>query len=216
MKLDAKVNAQPGQLALSVNRCNFIAGLWHGAFLAFSMALTQPTTVISTFVADLTGSTIWMSGLSTVLTVAGVFTQFFVSRWIEPRPRKLPYLLFVISLRIVSWGYLAWLIYAIGNQQPITLAWILVGMLIIFFAGGGIANIPYPDIIGKVIPEGKRRAFFGDKGALAGLLSVGAALVAQQICHNILWGRCNHNSPLSSQMIQILYESSIVYSPGLR
>ena len=162
------------------------------------MALTQPRTVISAFVADLTGSTFWMSGLSTVLTVAEVFTQFFVSRWIEPRPHQLPYLLFAISLRIVSWCFLAWLIYAIGNQQPITLAWILVSMLITFFAGGGIANIPFPDIIGKVIPEGKRRAFIDGKGALAGSISVGAALVAQQICRNVLWGRCNHNSPLSS------------------
>ncbi|MBU0510248.1 MAG: hypothetical protein KJ638_00910 [Chloroflexi bacterium] len=37
---------------IPVNRRNFIAGLWHGAFLALGVSLTQPTTVISAFVAE--------------------------------------------------------------------------------------------------------------------------------------------------------------------
>jgi hypothetical protein len=48
-------------------------------------------------------------------------------------------------------------------------------MLVIFYAGGGLGNIPYTDIIGKVIPQERRGAFLGGKGALAGPLSVGAA-----------------------------------------
>ena len=181
MYFKEKVNAQPTQSELSTNRRNFIAGLWHGAFLAFGVALTDPTTVISAFVSSLTGSTVWVGGLSTVLTVAGALPQLFVARWLEPKPRKLPYLLAAISLRVISWGVLAWLIFATGTQHPITLAWIFVGMLAIFYAGGGLANIPYTDIIGKVIPPKRRGAFFGGKGALAGPLSVGAALLARQI-----------------------------------
>ncbi len=166
---------------LSVNRINFIAGLWHGAFLAFGMSLTDPTTVISAFVVELTGSTVWVGGLSTVLTVAGALPQIFVARWLEPKPRKRPYLLAAISLRVLSWATLAWLIYSIGSVYPNTMAWILVGMLAIFYAGGGLANIPYTDIIGKIIPLNRRGAFFGGKGALAGPLSISAALLARQI-----------------------------------
>ena len=161
------------------NHRNFAGGLWHGAFLALGVSLTQPTTVISAFVADLTGSTVWVGGLSTVLTVAGALPQLFVARWIEPRPRKMPYLLMAIYLRVISWATLAWLVYAIGDQQPMVLAWILVGMLVIFYAGGGLGNIPYTDIIGKVIAPDRRGAFFGGKGALAGPLSVGAAFSAR-------------------------------------
>ena len=62
-----------------VTRRNFLGGLWHGAFLAMGMALTQPTTVIAAFVAALTGSTVWVGGLSTVLTVAGVLPQLFIA-----------------------------------------------------------------------------------------------------------------------------------------
>jgi hypothetical protein len=104
MQFKGKVNAHPTQSELSTNRRNFIAGLWHGAFLAFGMALTDPTTVISAFVSNLTGSTVWVGGLSTVLTVAGALPQLFVARWLEPKPRKLPCLLAAISLWVISWG----------------------------------------------------------------------------------------------------------------
>ena len=187
MQVDERASTPLNPLALSVNRRNFIAGLWHGAFVALGMALTQPTTVISAFVADLTGSTLWVGGLSTVLLVAGTLPQIFVARWIEPKPRKQPYLIAAISLRVISWGTLAWLIFTIGNQHPILMAWALVGMLAIFYAGGGIANIPYTDIIGKVIPSGKRGAFFGGRSALAGPLSIGAAFAAKQILAKVAY-----------------------------
>jgi MFS family permease len=173
------------QVESSINRRNFMAGLWHGAFLALGVALTQPTTVISAFVADLTGSTIWVGGLSTVLTIAGALPQLFVARWIEPRPRKMPYLMLAIYLRVVSWGLLAVLVFTIGDKHPTMLAWILVGMLVVFYAGGGLGNIPYTDIIGKIIPQDRRGAFFGGKGALAGPLSIGAALLARQILAHV-------------------------------
>jgi len=169
------------QAEQSFNRRNFLGGLWHGAFLALGMALTQPTTVISSFVADLTGSTVWVGGLSTVLTVAGVLPQIFVARWLEPKPRKLAYLLLAIYSRTLSWGILAWLIYSLGAEHPQALAWSLIVMLAIFYAGGGVGNIPYSDIIGKIIPPNRRGAFFGGKQALAGPLAVVSALIAKKV-----------------------------------
>jgi MFS family permease len=181
MQLEKRTTKSIIPTGVSVNQRNFIAGLWHGAFLALGVSLTQPTTVISAFVANLTGSTVWVGGLVTVLTVAGALPQIFVARWIEPRPRKMPFLLTAIYLRVISWGLLALLIFAIGDQHPMTLAWILVGMLVLFYAGGGLGNIPYTDIIGKIIPADRRGAYFGGMGALAGPLAVGAALLARQI-----------------------------------
>jgi MFS family permease len=180
-------SVSPFQTESAVVRRNFIGGLWHGAFLALGVSLTQATTVISAFVAELTGSTVWVGGLSTVLTVAAAIPQLFIARWIEPRPRKMPYLMLAIYLRVVSWGILAWLIYTIGAEQPISLAWALVIMLAIFYAGGGLGNIPYTDIIGKVIPANRRGSFFGGKEALAGPLAVGAALAARQILANVAY-----------------------------
>ena len=169
------------------DRRNFFGALWHGAFLALGMAFTQPTTVIAAFVADLTGSTIWVGGLATVLTVAGALPQIFVARWIEPRPRKMPYLMLAIYLRVVSWGALAVLTYAIGASHPRLLAWVLVGLLAVFYAGGGLGGVPYTDIIGKIIPQARRGSFFGGRQVLAGPLAVGAALLARQILAGVAY-----------------------------
>ena len=123
-------------------RRNIFGGLWHGSFLAFGTSLTQPTTVIAAFVASLTGSTIWVGGLVTVLTVAEALPQPFVARSIEPRPRKMPYLMLAIYLRVISWGVLAVLIFTIGANNPELLTWALVGLLAIFLYRRGFRKHP--------------------------------------------------------------------------
>jgi MFS family permease len=115
------------------------------------------------------------------LTVAGALPQIFVARLIEPRARKMPYLLLAIYLRVLSWGALAGLTFAIGASHPRLLAWVLVGLLAMFYAAGGLGGAPYTDIIGKIIPQERRGAFFGGRQALAGPLAVGAALLAQRV-----------------------------------
>ena len=178
--MNTHTTGEPRRLTATERR-NFLGGLWHGAFLALGMALTQPTTVIAAFVAALTGSTVWVGGLSTVLTIAAALPQVFVARWVEPRSTKMPVLLLAIYLRVTSWALLAWMIHTLGDSNPELLAWALVGLLAVFYAGGGLGNIPYTDIIGKVIPASRRGAFFGGKEALAGPLAVGAALLARRI-----------------------------------
>lgn len=166
---------------------NFAGGIWHGGFLALGTSLTRPNTVISAFIVELTGSTVWVGGLSTLLTVAGTLPQLFVARWLEPKPRKKAYLLTAIYLRAASWGVLALLIHLIGAERPDLLAWSLVGLLTLFYAGGGLGNIPFTDIVGKVIPLPRRGAFFGGREALAGPLSIGAALLAQRILEKMTY-----------------------------
>lgn len=129
-------------------------------------------------VAQLTGSTIWVGGLVTVLTVAGALPQLFVARLVEPRPRKMPLLMVAIYLRVICWGLLAALIFFVGASRPHLQAWALVGFLGMFYACGGLGGVPYTDIVGKIIPPNRRGAFFGGKEALAGPASVSAALIA--------------------------------------
>ncbi len=153
------------------------------------MALTQPTTVIAAFIADLTGSTVWVGGLSTVLAVAAALPQLFVARWIEPRPRKTPYLLIAIYVRVASWLALAMLIYRIGDSKPEALAWSLVGFLGLFFAVGGLGSVAYADIIGKVISPNRLGAFFGGKEVVAAPLTIGAALLARKVLAEVPYPR---------------------------
>jgi len=188
---EANDEARPSTSAsgrlIAARRRNFLGALWHGAFLSLGMSLTQPTTVLSAFIAALPGSDVWVGGLSTVLAAAGVLPEVLVARWIEPRPRKMPYLMLAIYLRVASWGILAWLIHAISTRSPDLLAWVLIGLLALFYAAGGLGGVPYIDIIGKVIPPGRRGAFFGSREALSGILGVGAALLVRAILADVIY-----------------------------
>ena len=182
---EAEVERQENKPLTKDERRNFFGGLWHGAFLAMGMSFTQPSTVISAFIAELTGSTVWVGGLSTVLAVASALPQVFVARWVEPKQKKMPFLLLAIYLRVASWGLLAWLVYTIGAGYPNILAWVTVLLMTVFYAGGGLGNIPYTDIIGKVIPVRKRGAFFGGRQMLGAPLAVAAALIAKRILADV-------------------------------
>ncbi len=179
--------SQPDTNTADIARWGFIGGLWHAALLAMGMALTQPTTVIAAFVSDLTGSTVWVGGLTTLFTVAATLPQLLVARWIEPWRRKKSVLLAAIYARVLSWGLLAWLISSIGADRPQLLAWVLVGVLGVFYFAGGMGGVPYTDIIGKVIPKERRGAFFGGKEALAAPLAVGAAFGAKHILATVAY-----------------------------
>jgi hypothetical protein len=75
-----------------------------------------------------------------VLTVAAGLPQLFVARRIEPRSHKKPFLLLAIYLRVVSWAVLAGLVALLGASHPQMLAWALVGLLAVFYAGGGLVQ----------------------------------------------------------------------------
>lgn len=159
----------------------FIGMWWHGTFLAIATGLAQPSTVIASFINDLTGSTAWVGALSTVLQIAVAVPQLVVARWLESRPRKMPTLLAAIYLRVFPWAILAWLIPALGPTRPQALAWALVGLFTLFSLGGGIGSVPYTDIVGKVIPRERRGSFFAGRQLLTGAAGIAAALLSRQV-----------------------------------
>jgi MFS family permease len=162
----------------SLRPTDFVGGVWHGAFLAIGMALVDPNAVLPAFIIDLTGSPIWVGGLAALLAVAAAMPQLFVARLVEPLRRKRPVLLTAIYLRAACWASLGLLIAAAGPGQPKLVLWGLVALLGLFSAGGALGGVPYTDIIGKVIPERRRGAFFASTQAAGKVFSVGAAVLA--------------------------------------
>jgi hypothetical protein len=161
-----------------LRRADFAGGVWHGAFLAVGMALVDPNAVIPAFVIDLTGSAVWVGGLAALLAAAAALPQLLVARYVEPLRRKRPVLLTAIYLRAACWASLGLLITAAGPDQPKLILWGLVALLGLFSAGGALGGVPYTDLIGKVIPERRRGAFFGSTQATGKLFSLGGAVLA--------------------------------------
>ncbi len=101
--------------------------------------------------------------------------------------QQTPALLLAIYMRVAIWGILAGLIYALGAQHPMVLVWAMVGLLAVFYAGGGLGGVPYADIIGKVFLPAQRGAFFATREVLSGPLAIGAALLVPHIMAGVAY-----------------------------
>ena len=157
---------------------NIAGGVWHGAFLATALAFANVSVVVPAFVAELTGSSIWVGGLAALLAVTASGPQILVARFVEPLPRKRPVLLGAIYLRALSWAALALLIASAGEEHPQVVLIGLIGTIAVFAAGGAIGSVPFADIVGKVIPPHRRGSFFAGRQAAGSLLGFGAAAVS--------------------------------------
>ncbi len=157
---------------------DFAGGVWHGAFLGTAMAFANVSVVLPAFVAELTGSSLWVGGLAALLAAGTAAPQVLVARYVEPLARKRPVLLFAIYLRASAWAALAALIAFAGPSRPQLVLVGLVGMIALFAVGGAVGGVPFTDIVGKVIPAHRRGAFFAGRQAAGSLLGFGAAAVS--------------------------------------
>ncbi len=109
----------------------------------------------------------------------GVLPQLFVASKLEDKLHKKPLLVMAITVRALSWGALAGLVFFLNNSLLLLISSFL--LLTLFTFMGGIANILFMDIWGKAIPSHLRGRFFGYRQIFGGLLAVGAELVTKQI-----------------------------------
>ncbi len=165
----------------TVSNRGFIGGLWHGAFLATAMAFANVTVVVPAFVAELTGSAVWVGGLAALIAVSSAGPQVLVARFVEPMARKRPVLLAAIYLRAFAWASLAGLVLLAGDRYPQVVLAGLVGLIGLFALGGALGGVPYTDIVGKVIPSNRRGAFFASRQAIGSLLGLAAAGVSRLV-----------------------------------
>ncbi len=167
---------------------NFLGGVWHGALLAASTALSDVTVVLPAFIHDLTGSSVWVGGLIALLAVSGALPQIFVARFVEPMRRKRPVLLGAIYLRASSLAVLGLFIAFGESTAPRVMMIALAVMLGLFAAGGALGNVPYTDLIGRVIPASYRGKFFASRQMIGSLLALASSALAGALL-TISWPR---------------------------
>ena len=175
---------KPGNL-----KWNFAMGLLHGAFFSGGVGFSDPNTILPVFVNSLTSSRILIGLFASTIETTGSFSrlgnvlpQLFVASKVEHKTHKKPLLVTAITVRALSWGVLAVLVFLLDN--PRFLLWSTFLLLTVFTFMGGVATIPFMDIWGKAIPARLRGRFFGWRQLLGGLLAIGAGLVTKQILSN--------------------------------
>ncbi len=162
-------------------RRNFLAFLFHGIFLNISTAFSQLTTIQSSFVYLITGSSL-LSGVLFAANRAGtILPQLVLAPIIEKRPYKKIFLLLAVSIRGVSWLAIAVVTYFYAATQPQIVAVFYFAITLIFFLAGGMGDVTYYDILAKSIPTGARGRLSGAKILLGGVLSMVAGYVTKII-----------------------------------
>ena len=158
-------------------------GIIHGIFFIGGQAFCNPNTILPIFLNHFTNSKT-LIGLSSTLMgslggIGSVFPQLFVASKLENKIYKKPLLKFAITIRALSWGFLALTTYVFSNTYPSLTIFFLFFILILFTFMGGIAAVPFYDIWGKSLPSHLRGRFFGYRQLWGGVLAIGSGFIAK-------------------------------------
>ncbi len=154
----------------------------NGGLMFMAWTFASHDLVLPVFVQTLTSSSVLIGLTGAVMRIGWSWPQVLVSRFVEPRPRKMPIFLLTGGARGAIWFVIALLTFWLADRHP---GLFLAGFMFLYAAATslmGMSNVPWMDIIGKAIPtEGRARVF-----ALRRLLGGGLAMVAGVLISYIL------------------------------
>ncbi len=153
----------------------------NGVLFNLAEALIGGTTVLPLFISEITQSKI-LVGLSGTMGNAGWFMpQLFVANLIGHLKRKLPIYIWSGGVRIAMiWGMalLVALIPRLEQDQFIIGFFLLYS---IYSIAGGVAGIPFMDVVAKSIKSENRGTFFGARLFFGGIAAAFAGPIVKDI-----------------------------------
>ncbi|MEN8239968.1 MAG: MFS transporter [Actinomycetota bacterium] len=153
---------------------NFAGGLIHGVFFQLSEAFSNINTVLPSFIATLTGSTVAIGVMVVAQRLGEVVPQLFTAHFVEARPYEKPILMWIITMRWVSWALLSVVTALLALDRPEIVLILLVGLFASFSMAGGVGAVVYADVFAKAIPTERRGRFIGWKQLIGYTLAIGA------------------------------------------
>ena len=166
--------------ALGYDR-SFMLGVINGVLFNLADTVLGGTTVLPIFISQITASKV-LIGLAGTMANAGMFMpQLVVANLIEHLKRKMPVYTWSGAVRIATMWAIAFLVAFAGHVSSAVL---LSGFLILYAAyclAGGVANIPFMDIVARTVPSERRGTFFGARLFFGGVASALAGIAVKNI-----------------------------------
>lgn len=163
----------------STEQRNYLLTIANGVSIRLGMQLSDPSLVLSVFVRLLGGSNTLVGLLPTIRFGGWFLPQFLAASWIQPRPRKVPIGVVLETNRILIYGSLAALTYALGLSHPRLLLWIFFVLLTVSRLITGTSALARMDAVGKVISPSRRASFFATRNFWSGVLVFGAGFLVR-------------------------------------
>jgi MFS family permease len=158
---------------------NFIMSIADAAFFGLAaLGLASTVTIIPLFLNTLGASSILIGLVGSIHTIGWQLPQLFTANYVAGLRRFKPMVMWMtLHERWPFFGLavIALLMYQMHHHLAIALTML---MMMIFALGGGLTATAWQSMIGKIMPEAQRGAFFGTQSALASLLGAGGALIA--------------------------------------
>jgi len=160
---------------------NFRLFLINGIFTRIGFRLVDSSMVLAAFVKELTGSNVMVGLTSSTVRAGWMWPQLLVSNLLEHRPRKMPFYIFGVATRAISWIFILALTLSIGDQNYLLL---FMCFYALYFTAGsalGISTLPYNDIVAKSIPAQKRARLFSLRQLIGGGFGIGVGVLIKYI-----------------------------------
>ena len=156
-------------------RRNFAAMLGDYVFFGLGMTFIGSTTVLPSFVSQLTDSAIVVGLITTIINGVWLLPQLLYANFLTNKPRKKPYV--ILGALIGRPGVLLYAgALALGLHRSPTLALVLFfSMLAFFFGSDSLAAVAWFDVVGKAIPDERRGRLMGAGQVTRGILAIGVA-----------------------------------------
>jgi len=160
---------------------NFRAFVWHACWLAFTATFTEVNTVLPGMILRVGGSQIQVGILTAIMVGAPMLTQLIFAGLLTPKPRKKPFLLAGIYLRVGALSGMAWTLSRFTSIDPAYIIFLVYGWMLIFTTSGAFAGVSYTDILGKSIATDQRKRFFVLRQFLSSIGVLISALIAREL-----------------------------------
>ena len=159
----------------------FVLGVTNGVLFNLAEAVLGGTTVLPIFISRITASKV-LIGLAGTMANAGLFMpQLIVANLIGHMKRKMPVYTWSGGIRIGTIWAIALLVAFAGHSGS---AFLLAGFFSLYATyclAGGVANIPFMDIVARTVPSERRGTFFGARLFFGGVASALAGIGVKNI-----------------------------------
>ncbi|MDP6039426.1 MAG: MFS transporter, partial [Candidatus Latescibacteria bacterium] len=153
----------------------------NGGMVMMSYTFISADLVMPAFVQTLTTSSILVGMAGALMRMGWAWPQVFISRIIEPKPRKMPLLIWAGMARSVMWVLVGVMTIFFGGLDPA----IFLTLFMIVYAVGtslmGVMSVPWMDLMGKAIPATHRAKIFALRRFAGGGMSMVAGVLIAYI-----------------------------------
>lgn len=165
----------------ATERLNMRDGIIHGAFFNMATAFADPFTIIPLFLAGFTDSRLMIGFVVSLVGAATVLPQIAVAGCLRRHPRSAkPLMLAGIWTRCAVWGLIATITLSVPDPGKFMLVAFMIGVSI-YSLGGGVAVLPFKQVVSGTITPQHRSSFFGWRLVAGGIMSIIAGFIVKYI-----------------------------------